>query len=212
MRHAIAVLGVAALMGCAADMPHSTLLEDASRAPAPAAGEAPAAEKPAIAPAALVEPGSPEFAALAIDDAMLSVIKGSEGLKLAAYQGPAGSWLIGYGHKRTAKAGMTITEAEADALPRRDLKTVEDVVRRSLTKPVSQREFSAMVDLAYNIGTGSFRKSSVLRAFNAGDRQGAADAFLLWNKMTVGGKRVENPHLTERRRLERAHFLGVTET
>ncbi len=68
-----------------------------------------------------------------------------------------------------------------------------------------------MVDLAYNISTGAFRESTVLRELNAGNRAAAADAFLLWDKMTLNGQLVVDPVLAERRKTERAIFLGVEE-
>lgn len=135
--------------------------------------------------------------------AAIAIIKTSEGLRLEAYQ-LGGAWYIGYGHAKTAKPGMTITETEAEALLRQDLKVCEDASATAVTVPVTENEFSAMVSLCYNVGPRSFAGSSVVRKLNAGDRAGAADAFLLWNK--AGG--VVIPHLVERREKERALFLA----
>jgi lysozyme len=139
---------------------------------------------------------------LRINDAGLQIIKDSEGLRLEAYN-LGGQWLIGYGHAATARAGMKITEAQAEALLRQDVKDAEDGVRRKVTVPVNRNQFSAMVSLAYNLGVGGFGRSTVLAALNAGDYNGAADAFLNHNK--AGGKVLE--HLTMRREKERALFL-----
>jgi lysozyme len=86
---------------------------------------------------------------------------------------------------------------------RQDVKDAEDGVRRKVTVPVNRNQFSAMVSLAYNLGVGGFGRSTVLAALNAGDYNGAADAFLNHNK--AGGKVLE--HLTKRREQERALFL-----
>ena len=64
-----------------------------------------------------------------------------------------------------------------------------------------------MVSIAFNIGTGGFARSSVLRRHNARDFTGAADAFLLWNK---GGGRVL-AGLVRRRKAER-DLYPTTET
>jgi lysozyme len=56
--------------------------------------------------------------------------------------------------------------------------------------PLTQNQFDALVSLVFNIGGGAFRKSTLLKKLNAGDIQGAADQFLVWNKGTVNGKRV----------------------
>ena len=132
----------------------------------------------------------------------MHIIEESEGLRLEAYSA-GGRWYIGYGHSRTARAGMTITKAQAEQLLREDVKDAEDGVRSLVTVPVNENQFSAMVSLAYNLGVGGFGKSTVLEALNANDYDGAADAFLNHNK--AGGK--VNEHLTQRREKERALFL-----
>ena len=52
--------------------------------------------------------------------------------------------------------------------------------------PLTQNQFDSLVSLTYNIGTGTFEKSTLLKKLNAGDYQGAADQFTVWNK--GGGK------------------------
>ena len=69
---------------------------------------------------------------------------------------------------------------------------------------VTQGMFDALVSLAYNIGVGGLSKSSVIRHLKAGNKEAAADAFLLWNK---AGDRVL-AGLTRRRQAERRVFLG----
>jgi len=147
--------------------------------------------------------GHPANANLRINDAGLQIIKESEGLRLEAYVA-GGRWYIGYGHACTDCAGKTISETQADAYLRDDVKGAEDVVKKLIAVPVNANEFSAMVSLAYNLGGGNFAKSAVVSELNAGDRKGAADAFLNHNR--AGG--VVNEHLTERREKERALFLS----
>lgn len=146
--------------------------------------------------------GHPANADLRMNDAGLEIIKESEGLRLEAYN-LGGQWLIGYGHSRTARQGMTITEAEAARLLREDVQGAENAVRRTVLVPVNENQFSAMVSLAYNLGEGGFGRSAVLEALNKGDYSDAADAFRKHNK--AGGK--PNEHLTARREKERALFL-----
>lgn len=139
---------------------------------------------------------------LRINDAGLKIIKESEGLRLEAYN-LGGQWLIGYGHSRTARAGMTITEAEAERLLREDVRASEDAVKSMVNVSMNENQFSAMVSLAYNLGSGGFSRSTVLERINKGDYAGAADSFLNHNR--AGGK--VNEHLTHRREKERALFL-----
>ncbi len=172
--------------------------------PPAAVEEAPPAEAPAPPSASSdASIANPANAGLRINDAGLQIIKESEGLRLDAYAA-GGRWYVGYGHACTDCAGQTITEAQAEAFLRDDVSGAEDVVKRLISVPVNANEFSAMVSLAYNLGGGNFAKSAVVSRLNAGDRQGAADAFLNHNR--AGG--VVNDHLTERRQKERALFLS----
>lgn len=152
------------------------------------------------------EPGEALDAALTINEAGLDIIRESEGLRLTAYRSGA-QWLIGYGHSRTARAGMTITEAEASALLREDVADSEEAVRRAVTATVNRNQFSAMVSLAYNLGAGGFSRSKVVERLNEGDYEGAADAFLLHDRARIDGELRTVPHLTERRKKERALFM-----
>lgn len=144
-------------------------------------------------------------------DCRRSLTEPSEGLRLHAYYDCVGVLTIGYGH--TSRAGqpavtptMQISEAAADAILSRDLRIFERGVAdllKTAKAPVLQREFDALVDLAFNIGMENFKKSSLLRAYLAGDKATAALKFMDWNK--AGGREVAG--LTRRRRRDRDWFL-----
>ncbi len=132
-----------------------------------------------------------------------AAIEQREGRRLSAYRDTRGIWTIGVGHAATGLpprpyAGMTITEAQCDALLAGDLAPVEAVINAAVTVPISQNEFDAMASLGFNIGVGGLRKSSVVRLLNRGDVHGAADAFMNWCKPAA---------LTGRRGKEREQFL-----
>lgn len=132
----------------------------------------------------------------------LDIIKLNEGLKLVAYLCPAKILTIGWGHTGPdVKPGMTIDRAQAEALLAADLREFERGVDAVLGN-ATDNQFSACVSLAYNIGLGNFRKSSVLREHQAGNFALAADAFRLWNK---GGGKVL-PGLVKRRSQEAALY------
>lgn len=136
-----------------------------------------------------------------------------EGNVLTAYRDSVGILTIGVGHTTAAGAttvtpGMKITAAESDQILSRDLAKFEPAVLAAVKVPMSQNEFDALVSLAFNIGGGAFSTSSVVKKLNAGDRRGAADAFLAWDKATVRGKKVALEGLTNRRKAERLQFLG----
>lgn len=134
-----------------------------------------------------------------------------EGNVLTAYRDSVGILTIGVGHTTAAGAptvapGMRITPAESDLILSRDLAKFETAVLAAVKVPISQNEFDALVSLAFNIGGGAFAKSTLVRKLNEGDKAGAAEQFLVWNK--AGGKVLKG--LTKRRESERLQFLGAS--
>lgn len=145
-----------------------------------------------------------------INDATIALVKEFEGLRLSAYRDSVGVWTIGYGTTAAAgvgiepKAGMTITKDDAEMYLRRGLEKFALQIRGHITAPITPNEFGAFLSLAYNIGPTAFKKSSALRKFNQGDKAGAANAILLWNK--AGGKVLKG--LQRRRDAERELFMS----
>ena len=151
----------------------------------------------------------PPLARLRTSPTALELIKEREGLMLTAYRDPRGRLTIGYGHASDVTPGMTVSQREAERLFHGDIARIEREVKRHVRAPMTENEFSAMVALAYNIGADAFRRSTILAAFNDGDRTQAADAFLLWNKIRhEDGDLVPSVHLTKYRDSERRLFLG----
>ena len=141
----------------------------------------------------------------------IELIKQFEGLELEAYQDIAGIWTIGYGHTGPdVEPGMRISEREAEALLRKDLKPREDAARDLTSVKLNQNEFDALVSFIYNVGVDAYRRSTARRRLNRNDRLGAADALTWWNKATVGGVLRQIAGLTRRRAAERALFLTPT--
>lgn len=135
----------------------------------------------------------------------LKVLKHYEGCRLEAYRDIVGIWTIGYGDTANVQPGMVITQAEAEERLRNRLaRDFAPSVRQCLTCSPTQYQFDAMVCLAYNIGTIAFANSTLVRLFNVGDIQLAADQFPRWDK--AGGKSVKG--LRRRRAAERALYLG----
>lgn len=128
-----------------------------------------------------------------------------------AYRCPAGVWTLGWGCTKGIKPGMTWTKQQAVEGLRRELAECEAAVARLVTVPVNQPQFDALVSFAYNCGIGALAKSTILRRLNRSDYEGAAEAFMLWNKARVNGKMTILRGLTRRRSAERAMFLTPAE-
>lgn len=135
----------------------------------------------------------------------LDLIARFEGLRLEAYLDTLASnhiWTIGYGHTKTAKKGMVITNKEALALLKSDCEWVEEVLNREIKVPVTQAMFDALASLTFNIGERAFMTSTLLERLNHSDYAGAQAQFHVWRK--AGGKVVQG--LVNRRAEEAKHF------
>lgn len=137
----------------------------------------------------------------------LTKIKQREGLELKAYQDGAGVWTIGYGHTKHAVPGMTITEKQAEDWLRVDIQWAEDAVNKLSTVPLNRNMFDALVSLVFNIGVGAYENSTLLKRLNEGLYKDAAEQILVWNKITVKGKKEVSKGLDNRRKAEHAQFL-----
>ena len=132
-----------------------------------------------------------------------------EGKRLAAYDDGVGVWTIGFGttiypNGIKVKKGDTCTLDQAKSYMAHDLKKFEQAVNGAVNIALNQNQFDALVSLAYNIGTGAFNKSTLVKKLNAGDIRGAADQFDVW--INAGGKRMQG--LVNRRAKEKALFLS----
>lgn len=139
----------------------------------------------------------------------LNLIKSFESCRLRAYKNAAGEWIIGYGWKRPINDvpihdGMIITQAQADELLLKMLSRYETRVTELLTVVITQNQFDALVSLACSIGLKTLSTATLLEKLNAGDTQGTADEFLIWDK--VAGRRASFE--VRRRAVERELFLS----
>ena len=143
----------------------------------------------------------------------MPIIKQFEGFRAAPYRDSAGIATIGYGTilypdgSKVTMSDPAITDEEATSYLSFQMSKKSAQIAPLLQKPASLHQGAAMLSLTYNIGSGAFQSSSVLRKFNAGDIPGAADAFLMWDKATVDGKLVVVQGLLNRREQERTIFL-----
>ncbi len=134
-----------------------------------------------------------------------------EGLRLHAYPDPAGQtvrYAIGYGYNSPEITKDTVwTFQQADQKLDEVLAQRRALVAANVTVPLGDNRRAALVSLAYNIPV-AVEGSTLIRLLNSGDAQGAADQFLVWDKVERGGKLVTDENLLARRKLEREVFLS----
>lgn len=125
-------------------------------------------------------------------DEGIALIAQFEGFRSKAYVCAGGKWTIGYGHTKGVKEGDTITEAEGLRLLREDVADAESAVRKWVHAPLKQNQFDALVSFIFNVGSGNFASSSLLREVNydANDFADIRPRFMAWvyaNKRKLDG-------------------------
>lgn len=135
-----------------------------------------------------------------------------EGCRLKAYRCPAGVLTIGYGHTGPdVKPGMEITAPQAVALFNADVDKFAHSVEASLAGvTLKQKQFDAVVSLAYNIGLGGLKKSTLYRKVKANPDDPTIRAeFMKHVNARVNGVLKPLPGLVKRRRAEADHYFSA---
>ncbi len=96
----------------------------------------------------------------------IALIKEFEGLRLEAYLCPAGVWTIGWGYTKGVKQGDKIDLATAERFLKEDIEEAERGVERLVKVKLNDNQFSALVSFVFNLGTGNFQKSTLLKIIN----------------------------------------------
>lgn len=131
-----------------------------------------------------------------------------EGFSSKPYICPAGYLTVGYGHlvKPGEDFSLGISQAEAHRLLERDVQGSCNAVNRLVTVPLEQCQFDALVSFVYNLGSGSFQRSTLRQKLNREDYEGAANEFSKW----VYARGVKLAGLVLRREAERRMFVSAT--
>jgi lysozyme len=125
------------------------------------------------------------------------------------YRCIAGKLTIGWGCTEGVTEGMRETVPQLEERLTRELIKHEAAVRKAVTWPqMTHSQFDALVSFSFNAGTGALASSSMVKRLNAGDVDGAANAFMLWTKYTDPdtGKKKTSRGLVNRRAREREIF------
>lgn len=134
----------------------------------------------------------------------IDLIKEFEGCRLKAYKDSVGVWTIGWGNTSHAKAGMVITQQQAETFLKDDIKPVERVLN-AMGINYTQNQFDALVSWIYNLGSGNFRSSTMYRKILAkADEVEITDQLVKWHN--AGGRPLLG--LKRRRVAEANMYLG----
>lgn len=138
--------------------------------------------------------------AIAIAAAMLGGHDGLEGRRHEPYRDVVGVLTVCDGHTgKDIVPGKYYTDTECDALLNQDLTRVKAQVDPLIKVSIPESERAAFYSFAYNVGTGAFARSTLLKKLNAGDNAGACNELKRWTY--AGGKQWKG--LVTRREIER---------
>ena len=159
--------------------------------------------------------------------ALFDMLKHHEGVRQKPYQCPANLWTIGVGSllypeqaripptaegmaKRKAwplnpQDNRTWSMQEVDALLAKDVVRFERGLDKFLPIPLKQNEYDAILSFCFNLGLGTFQRSTIRQALLRGDKKTAIESLLKYNK--AGGKVLKG--LDTRRKDEAALFRGA---
>jgi lysozyme len=133
------------------------------------------------------------------------LIKESEGLRLRAYQCPAGKWTVGYGQTgKDVVKGTVWTEPHADMRLALTLESrLTELLKASPTLASEKPErLAAILDFVYNFSVPKYCESTLKLRVDQGNWVSAATEIKRWNKTTVNGVKVIEPGLVTRRAKE----------
>lgn len=138
--------------------------------------------------------------AIAIAAVMLGNADGLEGRRYYAYQDVVGVWTVCDGHTgNDIRRGHRYTDKECDALLNDDLYKVANQIDPLIKVKIPVTTRAALYSFAYNVGSGAFGKSTLLKKLNSGDLPGACKELQRWTY--AGGKQWKG--LITRREIER---------
>jgi lysozyme len=140
----------------------------------------------------------------------IQLIKGVEGWSATPYKDGGGKCTIGWGHlvEEGEFCPDVISVEQGERYLADDIADAEFAVRSTVTVPLKSHQFDALVSFLFNVGPTAWAKSDTLKILNAGEYHRIPARLMLWNKITVNGKRVESEGLINRRLKEADLWRG----
>lgn len=87
---------------------------------------------------------------------------------------------IGFGTTEGVKLGDKTTPPQALARALKDVNRFEKNIKHCVRVPLHQYKYDAYVQFAYNVGSGAFCQSTLVKKLNASNYPGACKELLRW--------------------------------
>ena len=131
----------------------------------------------------------------------VNLLKEVEGWRDKPYRDSGGKCTIGYGHliKEGEYCPDRITVGQGEKYLREDIANAEDIVNSTVSVPLKQHQFDALVSFTFNIGAGAWAVSDTLKILNNGEHHRMPARMLMWVKVTKNGVKVVEEGLINRR-------------
>jgi GH24 family phage-related lysozyme (muramidase) len=127
-----------------------------------------------------------------------------EGLRLVAYQDVAKVWTICYGETAGVRAGDRATKEYCDTRLAKSVQAHATRMQKCVVVDVPERSLVGLVSFGYNVGSGAFCRSTLVKKLNAGALAAACNELPKW--VYAGG--VKWRGLVNRRAWERGECLA----
>ena len=141
----------------------------------------------------------------------VDLIKGFEGFRANPYTDSGGVWTIGYGTTRyldgssVSSSDPAISEYDASLILEQQVNDIyASAVFEYTTVMETQEQFDALTSFTYNLGSGAFKRSTLLEKHNDSNFIGASNEFERW--IYAGGVVVQG--LVNRREAEKQVYLS----
>lgn len=133
----------------------------------------------------------------------VQLIKGLEGWAPKPYKDSAGKCTIGWGHlvKEGEVCPDMINVTQGEEYLRKDIADAEWAVNSTVSAPLTQQQFDALVVFLFNIGPTAWSKSETLKILNRGEYHRIPARLMMWSKITNPntGKKEDSEGLINRR-------------
>jgi lysozyme len=140
---------------------------------------------------------------LMISANLLNLVTSSEGLRLKTYLDPVGIPTIGYGHALPHNTSITLcTMQEAIDWLKADLIIAQRVLFTFTKVILNPNQVDALTDFIFNVGAGSYQRSTLRQRVNRGEYYSVPHELLRW--VYAGAKKL--PGLIIRRNAEAILF------